>query len=57
LRQPLPVAAELGPLADGSTAVGEGALAELIDEAAAFEDAAHLPVGPRPPPIELSTVE
>jgi hypothetical protein len=37
-------------------AIGRAVLAELIDEAAAFEDAGHLPRGPTAP-IELSTVE
>jgi hypothetical protein len=41
----LAVAAELGVVGQQQLQSGEGALAELVDEAAVSEDAVHLPVG------------
>jgi hypothetical protein len=48
------VAAELGVVGRQQLQSGEGALAELVDEAAVSEDAVHLPVGARPAPGTLS---
>jgi hypothetical protein len=48
---PLAVAAELGVVGRQQLQSGEGALAELVHEAAVSEDAVHLPVGCDRPPV------